>query len=65
MERLTVFDIKAVEADALKEIAEEKAKAAKAKIKGKLAEIARAKRIVANLEEEYAVLLRDIGSTEV
>lgn len=59
-----MFDIKAIEADALKEIAEEQAKLAKGKIKAKLAEIARAERIVGNLREEYKVLLADIGSVE-
>jgi hypothetical protein len=57
-----MFDIKKVEAEAAAEIAAEKATAAKAKIKAKLKQIADAQRIVSNLEDEYGVLLRDIGA---
>jgi hypothetical protein len=57
-----MFDIKAIEAEAKKEIAEEKAKAAKGKIKTSLAKIEAARTILRNLEEEHAVLLRDIGA---
>jgi hypothetical protein len=57
-----MFDIKKVEAEAQSELAAEKATAAKSKIKAKLKQIADAERIVANLRDEYGVLLRDIGA---
>lgn len=57
-----MFDIKKVEAEAAKELADEKATAAKAKIKTSLKNIAAAERVLQNLREEHAVLLRDIGA---
>lgn len=57
-----MFDIKKVEAEAQSELAAEKATAAKSKIKAKLKQIADAQRIVSNLQDEYGVLLRDIGA---
>jgi hypothetical protein len=57
-----MFDIKLVEAEARKEVADEKAKKAKTKIVAKLKEIEAAEKIVANLKQEYAVLLADIGN---
>jgi hypothetical protein len=57
-----MFDVKDVQAEAEKEIAEERKTVAKARIKSKLREIAQAERIVANLRDEYAVLLQDIGA---
>lgn len=57
-----MFDIKAVEAEALKEINEDKAKAAKTKIKASLQKIAHAEAILRNLRDEHAVLLQDIGT---
>lgn len=57
-----MFDIKKAEEEARKEVAEEQASAAKSKIKAKLKAIADAKKIVANLEHEYEVLLRELGS---
>lgn len=56
-----MFDIKSVEAEARKELAEEKAKAAKGKIKASLQKIAQAETILRNLRDEHEVLLRDIG----
>jgi GTP1/Obg family GTP-binding protein len=56
-----MFDVKEVEKQAREELATERATGAKAKIKSHLAKIEAARKIVANLEEEYAVLLRDIG----
>ncbi|MDR3474517.1 MAG: hypothetical protein P4M09_22940 [Devosia sp.] len=56
-----MFDIKEVEAEAKRELAEEKGKAAKGKIKDSLKRIAAAEAIVRNLREEHAVLLADIG----
>jgi hypothetical protein len=57
-----MFDINAVEAEARKELADEKAKAAKGKIKTSLVKIEQARTILRNLEEEHQVLLRDIGA---
>lgn len=57
-----MFDINEVLKDAQEELAAERAKRAKERIKAKLIEIERAKKIVANLEAEYALLLKDIGS---
>lgn len=56
-----MFDIKKVEAEAAQELATEKATAAKGKIKDSLKKIAQAERVVQNLKDEHAVLLRDIG----
>lgn len=58
----TMFDIKEVEKQAKAELAEEQGKAAKAKIKEKLSQINKARAVVSNLEHEYEVLLREIGS---
>jgi hypothetical protein len=57
-----MFDIKKIEADAKAEIAEEKGKVAKTKIKAALKRIADAEAIVRNARDEYEVLLRDIGA---
>lgn len=57
-----MFDITQVEKDAKAELAEEAGKIAKTKIKGKLKEISAARAVVANLEAEYAVLLKEIGT---
>ena len=56
-----MFDIKAVEAEAQKEMADEKATGAKTKIKAALKRIIDAEAILKNARAEYAVLLRDIG----
>jgi hypothetical protein len=56
-----MFDVKSVEAEAKKELAEEQSKAAKSKIKTKLAQIASAEAVVANLKREYSALLLEIG----
>ena len=57
-----MFDVKAAEAEAQKEVAEEQSKAAKGKIKSHLIKIAAAEQVVANLRREYEVLLREIGA---
>ncbi len=57
-----MFDIKSVEAEAKRELAEEQAKAAKSALKKKLAAISAARAVVANLEREYEVLLREVAS---
>lgn len=56
------IDIKAVEAEALKEVQEDAAKAAKGKIKESLRKISAARAVVANLEREHEVILKTIGS---
>lgn len=55
------FDIKAAQAEAEKEIAEEAMKAAKGKIKAHLQKIEAAKKVLVNLENEYAILLREVA----
>lgn len=57
-----MFDIKKVQKEAEAEIREEMAKKAKDKIKAKLREIASAEKILANLRNEYEVLLREVGA---
>lgn len=57
-----MFDVKAVQAEAEKELAKEQSEAAKSKIKAKLKQIAASKAVTANLEREYAGLLAEIGS---
>lgn len=57
-----MFDIKKAQAEAEKEIAEEQSKVAKDKIKAHLRKIAQAQTVVANLEREYEVLLREAGA---
>lgn len=57
-----MFDIKQIITEATGELAAEKATVAKSKIKAKLKQIADAERIVSNLRDEYAVLLRDLGA---
>jgi predicted GTPase len=61
-EKTTMFDITKIEEEARKEVAEEQAKAAKTKIKAHLGKIAAAKAVLANLEREYEVILREVGS---
>lgn len=56
-----MFDIKTVEEEAKKELAAERGKEAKAKIKAALTRIANAENVLRNAREEYAVLLRTIG----
>jgi hypothetical protein len=56
-----MFDVNAVEAEALSELAEERTASAKVKIKDKLAQIARAEKVVQNLKLEYQALIADIA----
>jgi hypothetical protein len=58
-----MFDIKAVEDEARAELAVERVKAAKTKIKASLQGIARAEAILTNLREEHNLILREAGST--
>lgn len=57
-----MFDIKKVEAEAAAELASEKATAAKSKIKESLKKISAAERVLQNLRDEHAIILRDIGA---
>lgn len=57
-----MFDIKKVQEEAAKELADEKAKKAKEKIKGKLREIDAAEKIVANLHRELEDLYGELSS---
>lgn len=57
-----MFDIKAVEAEARKELAKEQGEVAKGKLKAKLKAIAAAKAVVANLEREYGALILEAAA---
>ncbi len=56
-----MFDIKKVQEEAAKEIAEEKAEKAKILIKEKLRAISKSEQIVTNLKHELEDLYADIG----
>lgn len=56
-----MFNVKAVEKEAKDELAKEQSAAAKARIKGKLAQIANAEKVLANLKAEYDEIIMDIG----
>lgn len=58
---MALFDVNAIEAEVQKELAEERASAAKDKIKAKLAQIAKAEKVVQTLKMEYQELLTDIA----
>jgi hypothetical protein len=58
---MAMFDVNAVEAEAQRELAEERTASAKVKIKDKLAQIARAEKVVQNLKLEYQALIADIA----
>jgi hypothetical protein len=51
-----------VEAEAFEELQKEKATAAKSKIKDSLKRIQNAEKVLQNLKDEHALLLRDIGA---
>ncbi len=57
-----MLDIKKLEAEAVTEMATEKATAAKSKIKTSLKRIADAKALVRNLENEHSLLLWELGA---
>lgn len=57
-----MFDVSAAQKQAQEELAKEASDKAKGKIKEHLKKIASAKAIVANLEREYEVILKEIGS---
>jgi hypothetical protein len=56
-----MFDIKALETEVDKEVAEEVFKEAKTKLKAKRRDIGRAKAVLRNLETEYAALLLEVS----
>lgn len=58
---MSLIDINALEADAEREVNEERARKAKNQLKEKLQQIARAKVVVENLEREKADLLLSIS----
>ena len=58
---MAMFDINSIEEEVQKELAEERAQAAKAAIKAKLAQIAKAEKVVQTLKMEYKELLTDIA----
>jgi ribosomal protein L29 len=58
---MAMFDVNSLEAEVQKELAEERAEAAKGLLKAKLAQIAKAKKVVQTLEMEYKELLTDIA----
>lgn len=58
---MALFDVNSIEAEVQAELAEERAAEAKTKLKAKLAQIAKAKKVVQTLEMEYKELLTDIA----
>ena len=56
------FNVKALETEARKEVAEEHRDAARARLKASFRAIALAEKTLANLRAEHAAILRDIGS---
>lgn len=58
---MALVDIKAVDAEVRKELADEKVKTAKIKLKAKLATIDSARTVLANAEREYEDLLATIA----
>lgn len=58
---MAMFDVNSLEAEVQAELAEERAEAAKSLLKAKLAQIAKAKKVVQTLEMEYKELLTDIA----
>lgn len=56
-----LFDVKAAQEEAEKEIRDEQVKKAKERIKGKLKQISDAESILANLKREYQDLITAIG----
>lgn len=56
------INIRRIEQEAFDELSDERSAAAKVKIKAKIQELERARKIVANLEAEYELLLKDLGS---
>lgn len=60
-----MVEVKSIQQEAEFELREEQSKIAKGKIKDHLRKIGAAKAVLANLEREYEVILREIGSDGV
>ena len=58
---MAMFDVNSIEKQVLEELAEERAEAAKDKIKAKLAQINKAEKVLQTLKMEYKELLADIA----
>lgn len=58
---MAMFDVNSIEAEVQAELAAERAGAAKDKIKAKLAQIAKAEKILQTLKMEYKDLLAEIA----
>lgn len=58
---MALFDVNAIEAEVQKELAEERGKAAKEKIKAKLVQISKTEKILQTLRMEYQDLLAEIA----
>lgn len=56
-----MFDVKQVITEAQKELNDEKAKQAKTRVKDKLVQLDKAKKIVSNLERELEDLYAELG----
>jgi hypothetical protein len=61
---MTMFDVKAIEAEARKEVAKERADAAKKRLKAALEAVANAERILANARLGYDAVLKEIGAQQ-
>lgn len=58
---MAMFDVNSLEAEVQAELAAERAEAAKGLLKAKLAQIAKAEKVVQTLKMEYKELLTDIA----
>lgn len=58
---MAMFDVNAIEAEVQAELAAERAEVAKERIKAKLAQIAKAEKVLQTLNLEYQELLADIA----
>ncbi len=58
---MAMFDVNSIEAEVQAELAQERAEAAKGLLKAKLAQIAKAEKVVQTLKMEYKELLTDIA----
>jgi uncharacterized protein with PIN domain len=59
--KMAMFDVNALESEVQAELAQERAEAAKGLLKAKLAQIAKAEKVVQTLKMEYKELLADIA----
>ena len=58
---MAMFDVNKIEDEVRKEMAEERADEARARIKSHLVKIQKAEQVVENLKMEYKVMLADIA----